>query len=136
MSEIFNRKLVKGTSPHEDKILAIFEKKNDSQFRIWYGDSSDGKVKLITQEKFTNMRSKPQSCKYILIKFDNRSFKSLQEQYIKTYEEAVYLKELTNGTINLFRTGSTAKTALQLFYDLCPVKDVESQPEKISEKEC
>ena len=40
---------------------------------------------------------------------------------------------LTNGTINLFRTGSTDKTALQLFYDLCPVK--ETEPDPICEKE-
>jgi hypothetical protein len=35
--------------------------------------------------------------------------------------------------INLFRTGSTGKTALQLFYDTCPVK--ETDPDAICEKE-
>lgn len=134
MTEIFNRRIVKGTSPNEDKIIAIFEKTKDGKTRIFYGDKQ--KVFLVSEESFKNMRSKPRTGKYILIKYDKNDFTSLKDQYEKIYEEAVLLKDLTKGRINLFRTGSTGKTALQLFYDLCPVKDNESQPDKISEKEC
>jgi hypothetical protein len=133
--EIFNRRIVKGTSPDQDKIIAIFEKTKGGKTRIVYGDKSD-KVFLVSDESFKKMRSKPRTGKYILIKYDKYEFTSLKDQYEKTYEEAVMLKELTKGRINLFRTGSTGKTALQLFYDLCPVKQDESQPDKITDKEC
>jgi hypothetical protein len=63
------------------------------------------------------MRKKPRSSKYILIKKDPKI--DIKEQYELTYKEAVKLKELTKGKINIFRTGSVAKTGLQLFYDLC-----------------
>lgn len=125
---IYNRKLVKGTSPNEDKIIAIFQKnEKEGVTRVLYGDKPD-KVYIANEDKFKQYRSKPQTSPYILIKFDKKSYKTLKEQYEKTYKEAVYLKELTKGKINLFRTGSTAKSALQLFYDLCPVKETDPDP--------
>jgi hypothetical protein len=125
------RRIVKGTSPQEDKIIAIFDKtKNQNdKIRIYYGDKD--KVYLITDEKFKEMRAKPRTGKYILVRYDN-DYKTLKEHYETLYKEAVYLKELTKGTINLFRTGSTKKTALQLFYDLCPIKEM---PDEILQKE-
>lgn len=123
------RKIVRGTSPDEDKIIAIFEKTNNDKIIIFYGDKD--KVYLITEDKFKDMRAKPRTGKYILVRYD-KDYKTLKEHYDALYKEAIYLKELTKGTINLFRTGSVKKTALQLFYDLCPVKEM---PETISQKE-
>lgn len=127
----FTRKIVKGTSPQEDKIIAIFEKLNDSnnRTRIFYGDLK--KTFIVSAEKFATYRRKPRTCKYILIKYDKTKYATLKEQYEQTYMEAVLLKDLTEGQINLFRTGSTAKTALQLFYDLCHPEE----PEEIDLKE-
>jgi hypothetical protein len=73
---------------------------------------------------FKEYRSKPQSSPYILIKFDKSNFKTLKEQYKATQKEAIYLKELTNGKINLFRSGSTVKKA---FYDLGPICEKETK---------
>ena len=43
-----------------------------------------------------------------------------------------YLKKITNNKINLHRTGSVAKTSLQLFYDLCsPPEPEQIEPYEI-----
>lgn len=133
MSEIFNRRIVKGTSPYEDKILAIFEVQKN-RTKICYGDLPT-KIFLANEEKLKQIRKMPQSAKYILIKYDKRKYETLQAQLNATIKEADFLKDLTQGKINLYRTGSVAKTALQLFYDLCPVKEETSQPDPIEFKE-
>jgi hypothetical protein len=56
---------------------------------------------------------------------------SIRRQCKQINKEAKKLKTLTNGKINLFRTGNSPKTALQLFYDLCNPP----QPEKIESYE-
>jgi hypothetical protein len=128
-----SRKIVKGTSPDSDKIIAIFEKiKNSDKTRIFYGDRQENNF-IISKSKYDELRTRPRTSNYILIRFDkDQNCKTLREQYEATYKEAVYLKELTKGKINLFRTGSTGKTALQLFYDLCYQ---EEDPDNIDEKE-
>lgn len=126
---VYDRRIVKGTSPDEDKIIAIFEKTKD-KIRIYYGDKE--KTFIISEEKFNNMRSKPRTAKYLLVRYEKDHYKTLKEQCIDTISEGYYLKALTGGKINLFKTGSTAKTALQLFYDLCPIKYA---PDAICDKE-
>jgi len=126
---VYERRIVKGTSPDEDKIIAIFEKTKD-KIRIYYGDKE--KTFIISEEKFKKMRASPRTGKYILVRYEKDKFKTLKEQCIQTISEGNYLKTLRCGLINLFRTGSTAKTALQLFYDLTPIKYA---PEPICEKE-
>jgi len=125
----YKRKYVKGTSPHIDKPLAVFQI-IDGKTRIFYQDKN--KVYHIKPEKFKKMRSNPRSSNYLLIKFNKRKYKTIQEQLKDTVTEGLFLKELTNGKINLFRTGSVAKTSMQLFYDLNEEPD---EPEPISEKE-
>lgn len=129
---MYARKIVKGTSPNEDKIIAIFEKLDDenNRVRIFYGDKD--KIFLVSNDKFKSMKSKPRTCQYILIKFSKQTFKTLREQYETIQKEATLLKELTKGKVNIFRTGSTAKTALQLFYDL---RIDFTEPEEIDEQE-
>jgi len=128
-----DRKTVKGTSPNCDKILAVYEKKKDS-ILICYGDNPE-KVLKTTQEKLRKIRATPQTGKYLLIPFDKNTYQTLQNHIKLITEEANYLKEKTNGLINLFRTATTGKTAMQLFYDLCNVKLPENQPEPIDNKE-
>ena len=114
-----NRKIVKGTSPDEDKIIAIFKKLDDNKnrVRIFCGDTM--KYTTISNKEFKRMRSRPRTGTYILIRKNDRDkdmkHLDMKQPYESIYKEAVYLKELTNGKINLFRTGSTAQTALQLF---------------------
>eukprot|EP01038_Epipyxis_sp_PR26KG_P017281 gene17281-23831_t len=81
------------------------------------------------------MRKNPRSGKYILIQKDEESIDmknlDMQQQYEVIYKEAVYFKKLTDGKINRFKTGSVAKTALQLYYDLCMFLE----PDQIEEYE-
>jgi hypothetical protein len=85
--ETYSRKIVKGTSPDEDKIIAIFEKLHDGsgKTRVFYGDKQ--RTFLVAQEKFKSMTSKPRTSPYILIKYDKREYESLivqckKKQYI------------------------------------------------------
>ena len=90
--------MVKGTSPYADKIICIFQKKEKEGItRVYYGDKPN-KVYIANEKKIKEYRTKPQTSPYILIKFDKYSYKTLKEQYDAIYKEAVYLKELTNGT--------------------------------------
>ena len=128
------KRIVKGTSPYEDKIIAIFKQsKKSSTVRVFFGDTQ--KYATMSQTTFRNMRKNPRSCKYILIQKDEETFDmknlDMSQQYEIIYKEAIYLKKLTNGKINRFRTGSVAKTALQLYFDLCPYLE----PDQIEEYE-
>jgi hypothetical protein len=128
------KRIVKGTSPYEDKIIAIFKQsKKSSTVRIYFGDTK--KYATISQTTFREFRKNPRSCKYILIQKDEESIDmknlDMSQQYEIIYKEAVYLKNLTNGKINRFKTGSVAKTALQLYYDLC----IFIEPDQIEEYE-
>ena len=127
---IYKRQIVKGTSPNEDKLIAIFDKRSDGKTRVYYQDKK--KRYRVNDEKIQKMRKLPRSSKYILIEFDPREYKSPKQQCKAVVKEAKFLKQLTNGQINLFRTGSVAKTSLQLFYDLCHAHE---DPEQISERE-
>ena len=130
------RRVVKGTSPDEDKIIAIFKKLNNNtnQVRLFCGDTM--KYITLSNKKFKAIKRKPRTGKYILIRKNDKDkdLKKLdmKQQYELIYKEAVYLKDITDGKIKLFRTGSTAKTALQLFYDFYQSLE---EPEPICAKE-
>lgn len=128
------RIIVCGTSPNEEKHLAIYKKLTNNKFQLLFGDTL--KYKTITQEEFLQIRKKPRDYTHLLIRKDDKDLNMRQlnmEQQIKLiYEEGNYLKNLTSGRINLFKTGSTRKTAEQLFNDLCQKHDF---PETIGEKE-
>jgi len=72
----YKRKYVKGTSPHIDKPLAVFQI-IDGKTRIFYQDKN--KVYHIKPVKFKKMRSNPRSSNYLLIKFNKRKYKTIQE---------------------------------------------------------
>ena len=114
------RVVVKGTSPHEDKIITIFEKQEDGKYKCY---NIEDKYFTINEEQKKEYRTKPRTTPYLFIKKNEKDKKlktmSLKQQCESINETAKLLLELTNGKINLYRTGSTAKTALQLFYDLC-----------------
>lgn len=141
---MMNRKIVKGTSPDCDKILAIYEELLDGTYKLFCGDTLD--YQILSKEELRKIRIFPRTSKYMLIQHD-KSLKrenliklDMKEQYEIIYKEAVYLKELTNGKINRFRTGTVAKTAMQLFYDLCPeqydeLTDTSTEPDPIDFKE-
>ena len=133
------RIIVKGTSPNEDKILAIYKFVDENTVDVYFGEIG---YKQISREEFKKMRSLPRSSKYMLIMKNEKdpilkTIKDLRKEYQIIYKEAILLKNITNGQINLFRTGSVSKTGLQLFYDLCnpPTPDkIEQYESEIIEK--
>jgi hypothetical protein len=113
------RKIVPVTSPNEDKPICIFEM-IANQNKCY---SQDRKYFTLSKESMTMFRKMPRSAPYIFIKKNVRDndlkHLSLRKQCKFITKEADKLKKLTDGKINLFRTGSVAKTSLQLFYDTC-----------------
>ncbi len=120
------RKIVKGTSPNEDKQIAIFEVLA-GKFRCY---SIDKKYFTLTRDQMQTFRKQPRTAPYIFIKKNSKDndlkYLSLRKQCNFITKEGIKLKKLTDGKINLFRTGSIAKTSLQLFYDLCSPKEPEA----------
>lgn len=57
-----------------------------------------------------------------MVKINDRDqewkLKTLEEQYNLILSEQQLLFDLTGGKINLFKTGSVAKTSIQLWYDI------------------
>lgn len=112
-----NRIIVPGTSPHEDKILAIFER-CDNKVKIYTMENGKSKISL---ETFNEYRKKPRDVNtpYVLVYYNSKQYSSLKEQckYFTKTANTLYYK--TKGKINMFRTGTVKKTILQLFFDLC-----------------
>ena len=115
-----NRIIVKGTSPREDKPLAIYGNKTSEGFPCY---SIEEGYFIMSCEERGRMRKFPRSAKYTLIGPNKKdpafNILPLSEQCKILTERGPRLKDLTDGKLNIFRTGSVAKTALQLFYDLC-----------------
>jgi hypothetical protein len=113
-----NRKLVKRTSPYENKLIAVFDILNQTEVTMF---STDGEETL-SYKDFQQIRDLPRSSKFILIKKNIKApdmkYKSISEQYNIIAKEAELLLNLTEGKINLYRTGSVSKTSVQLFYDI------------------
>ena len=115
---------IKGTSPNEEKDIAIFKKLSDG-YKIY---SIDG-YETLTNDEFKEIKSKPRSSKYLLVKHKVCN-DSLKQQYKDFINRADEIKEVTNNKINLYKTGSDAKTALTLF-NRYMIKDKIAYPENI-----
>lgn len=70
----------------------------------------------ISRETFKEIRSKPMSSKYVLIKNDDT--KPLNEFRDEFIHNADILKKETDGLINMYKTGGIIKTSEKLFFDL------------------
>jgi len=117
---------VKGTSTTE-KEIAIFKKNQDGDVEF-YGKNSYGKMSSLD---FRQIKKYPLSspCLMVLCEKKDKTIKklSLRKQYKLFIKTADKLKILTDNKINCYKTGSLAKTALQLFHDLtkdAPIPDV------------
>lgn len=87
--------------------------KNDSHNTTKRVYTAQDGEKDISFEEFRNIKDNPVSSAFILIPCDKNN--SLQNEYISFVNDANMLKEETNGLINLFKTGTIVKTALNLF---------------------
>jgi len=82
------------------------------------------------------IRSKPKSSGYLVVQrikepADKRSLMDYHNDFLQMADD---LKEATCGNINLYKTGSIKKTALNLFYNLNQ-ENKKIEPEPISAKE-
>lgn len=87
----------------------------------------------LTIDNFKYIKKHPMSSDYVLIRSDQRSKLTLEEQYNKFVEEANVMKTYTSGLVNMFRTGRNAVTAMKLLYD--HLNELEIEAEDITEKE-
>jgi hypothetical protein len=115
-----SRKIVKGTSPNCDKKIAVFEVVNNTEVNLF----SENGHETVLYEQYQKWRQQPRdsSTPYLCVrkskKADMRN-KTIEEQYNMIAKDAELLLKLTEGKVNLYRTGSASKTSLQLFYDIC-----------------
>jgi len=105
----------------EEKKIAIYQANSGETFDF-YAENGEG---VMTREQFHDIKSKPITSTHLLVRYDKRiRDSSLKDQYEDFIRTADKLKELTDGKINMYKTGSYAKTALKLFYDMgAPVPD-------------
>ena len=114
---------VRGISETEKKI-AIFENISSLEVKI----CTENGVSIISYEEFKNIRSNPKSSEFLLVK--KKPDKNIEDQYDSFIIRANEIRKLTRGKINLFKTGSDAKTVLKLFASYKP-----PQAEKILDYE-
>jgi len=96
---------------NEEKIPLIYQRDNENNnYRVY-----NKKRYRISIETFQKIRNKPRSSEYTLIPIEEN--KTLEETYEDFIKNANLLKEETN-LINLYKTGTNKKTALDLFYKL------------------
>ena len=94
---------VRGISETEKKI-AIFENISSLEVKI----CTENGVSIISYEEFKNIRSNPKSSEFLLVK--KKPDKNIEDQYDSFIIRANEIRKLTRGKINLFKTGSDAKT--------------------------
>lgn len=103
---------------NEAKKIAIYKINEDDIVEFYEGNVGYG---TMTRDQMSEIKKKPLSSTHLLVKADTRDKKmrdkSLKKQYLKYVEIADKLLALTDGKINMYKTGTIAKTALQLFYD-------------------
>lgn len=120
---------LKGTSIEERKIM-LYIMHNEYTIEV----CDDKNNRHISRKEYDTYRKNTLTSPYVLIKAEerNESIKSLSltEQYKLKVEEADELKQLTNGKINLYKTGSIVHTSLQLFEEYRKI-----QPTDITEIE-
>ena len=106
---------VRGTSDNERK-PAIYEKLEDDTIKFY---CSNG-YRTMTQEQFDDITSKPKTSSHIMVQKEKRHHDvlllSLKDQYELFIKEADKLKLISDGKVNLYKTGNVARTALSLFY--------------------
>jgi len=94
----------------KEKIPLIFNSQINDQINCY--DPIEKKERILTHDEIQFIRKNPKQTKYILVP-------TTQPEYFKQYNEFVrnadLLKKLTKGVINLYKTGTTSNTALNIF---------------------
>lgn len=120
-----------------EKLPVIYDNIDDKIQVYGYGEEN---YKYITKDEFSDMKNFKTD--YILVKRSERDkkkvnnklvLKSLKEIYDEFVRDAEELKKQTNGIVNMYITGTDAKTAVELAYYYLNRSSI--VPEKITERE-
>jgi hypothetical protein len=95
----------------KEKLPLMYKNGKENTFVLTYTEQ-DGETRM-TKEEFTKVRANPVSSPFILVPCDSNA--SFKDEYNNFVADANTLKDETNGLINLFKTGTNVKTALNLF---------------------
>lgn len=105
--------LKQGGIATNEKQIAIYEY-NDEENKI--DIYSNNKYESISHEKLYSYINIPNKAPYLCVQ--NKKGENLKNYYTKFITQAEKLKAISNGELNLFKTGDFRKTALDLFYKL------------------
>ena len=120
---------VKGTSIEERK-LVVYQEDNQSKCLCYDGR----KAYKISKELIKQSKKYPLTSKEIYVKFEKTKETPDIELFYNQFEAITNeLKKITDGKVNLYKTGSYSLSALQLFYDL--LDDTIPEPEQIEQRE-
>ena len=129
-----NKLIQKGISQTE-KSLCIYDYTEDGEVNTYTVESG---YKIITKEQFAQLRKNPNSSTHLLIKKNIKdadiSALSMKKQLKAMMLEASLLKQITNDKINIYKTATPTKTALNMFYEYFNKSGIK-QPELITESE-
>ena len=110
-------KLEKGIA-HEEKTPVVFQYVPGEFDKVRLFDGK--KYRLVSYDKFCDMRSKPITCPYVFVKLMKSTDTTMRESYENFMKMANTLKEYTDGKYNLFKTGNIKRAALHRFIELNP----------------
>jgi hypothetical protein len=112
---------VRGIAIDEKKIF-VYDDELNAFDGIEYGK--------ITKEQLREFRKNPISSDFMPVKCKDDNLEEFYKEYINDGDK---IKELTKGRINLYKTGSVSKTALNFFYQNMNKKKI--FPEQITKDE-
>ena len=117
--------ICKGIAYQEKEIMIYGSLNSDKTYNVYTKEGSS----KITISQYTEYKSKPRSCKYVLVKHDETETKSIKQFYDDFVDMANELKDKSKGKINMYKSGRISQTALKLLYDF--MNETEILPEKI-----
>lgn len=106
--------------PDNNKEIYVFRKNAKDDYLLYKGPNKESEKKSFS-EIMTKLskQSKPAGNKS-----NNIYVETKEDDIVKAYNdlirEAVYMREKTNGQINMFKTGTFKRTCLKFFYDTIP----------------
>lgn len=121
---------IKGWSFKDRKILIVSDRVNKEGVYECY--NSKGYVTM-TPDEINELHKKPRSSEYVPIDVFMKGH-TLKDNYVEFRKLATELKKASNGKINMFRTGTLSKTAINILYTMLNEKKISFEP--IQDYEC
>jgi len=107
------KELVRGQS-HEEKDIMVYSMDNVTGDIKTYSKDGEG---VITLDNFIEYRNKPITSKYILLRYAPKNDETMQEFYESFMKDAIEIRDITEGKMNLLMCGKDKLCAFKLFHD-------------------